>query len=39
MPTKRVYAEMRYSYYSKIRPNSRTYIVEIVDVDNSNAFK
>jgi hypothetical protein len=36
-PAKRVYVERYYSYYSKIRHNSRTYKVEILDVDNSDA--
>jgi hypothetical protein len=36
MPTKRVRAERRYSYYSKVRHNSCTYKVEIENVDNSN---
>jgi hypothetical protein len=37
MPTKRVRAERRYSYYSEIRHNSYTYKVEILDIDNSDA--
>jgi hypothetical protein len=36
-PVKRVRAERRCGRYSKIRHNSRTCKVEIVDVDNSNA--
>jgi hypothetical protein len=36
---KRVRLGRRYSYYSKIRHNSRTYKVEIKDVNNNNAFK
>ena len=38
-PIKRVYVERRYSYYSKIRYNSRTYKVEIKNINNSNASK
>jgi hypothetical protein len=38
-PAKRVRTERRCGYYSKIRHNSRTYKVEIEDVDNSNASK
>jgi hypothetical protein len=38
-PAKRVCAERRYSYYSEIRHNSRTYKIEIEDADNSNASK
>jgi hypothetical protein len=34
---KRVRAERRYSYCSKVRHNLRTYKVEIEDVDNSDA--
>jgi hypothetical protein len=36
-PAKRVRAKRRCSYYSKVRHNSYTYKVEIVDVDNSDA--
>jgi hypothetical protein len=36
-PAKRVRAERRYGCCSKIRYNSLTYKVEIVDVDNSDA--
>jgi hypothetical protein len=36
MPAKRVRIERRYSYYSKIRHNSRTCKVEILDTDNSD---
>jgi hypothetical protein len=38
-PTKRVRTERHCGCYSKIRHNSCTYKVEIVDVDNSNASK
>jgi hypothetical protein len=34
-PIKRVCAERRCSYYSEVEHNSRTYKVEIEDVDNS----
>jgi hypothetical protein len=36
---KRVRLERRCSYYSKIRYNSRTYKVEIKDINNSDASK
>ena len=36
---KRIRVGRRYSYYSKIRYNSRTYKVEIKDIDNSNKSK
>jgi hypothetical protein len=36
-PAKRVRAERRCGRYSKIRHNSRTCKIEIVDVDNSDA--
>jgi hypothetical protein len=39
MPTKRVCTERRYSRYSEIRHNSRTYKIEIEDADNSNGSK
>jgi hypothetical protein len=38
-PAKRVRAARRCSYCSEIRHNSRTYKIEIVDADNSNASK
>jgi hypothetical protein len=38
-PVKRVRAERRCGRYSKIRHNSRTYKVEIEDVDNSDAYE
>jgi hypothetical protein len=38
-PTKRVRVERRYRRYSKIGHNSRTYKVEIEDVEYSNASK
>jgi hypothetical protein len=37
MPTKRVRVKRRCGCYSEVRHNSRTYKVEIVDVDNSDA--
>ncbi|OCK72815.1 hypothetical protein K432DRAFT_314764, partial [Lepidopterella palustris CBS 459.81] len=36
---KRVRVERHYGRYSKIRHNSRTYKVEIEDIDNSKASK
>jgi hypothetical protein len=36
-PTKRVRVKRRCGCYSEVRHNSRTYKVEIVDVDNSDA--
>ena len=38
-PTKRVRAERRCGRCSEIRHNSRTYKIEIKDLDNSNASK
>ena len=38
-PIKRVRAERHYSRYSEIRYNSRTYKVEIKNLDNSNTSK
>jgi hypothetical protein len=38
-PTKRVRAERRYGRYSEIRYNSRTYKIELLDIDNSDASK
>jgi hypothetical protein len=38
-PVKRVRAERHCGYYSEIGHNSRTGKVEIVDVDNNDAFK
>jgi hypothetical protein len=38
-PAKRVRAERRCGRCSEVRHNSRTYKVEIEDVDNSNASK
>jgi hypothetical protein len=39
MPAKRVRAERHYGCYSKIRHNSRTYKIELLDIDNSDASK
>jgi hypothetical protein len=39
MPAKRVRAERRCGCCSKIRYNSRTYKIELLDVDNSDASK
>jgi hypothetical protein len=36
---KRVRVERRYGRCSKIRHNSRTYKIELLDVDNSDASK
>jgi hypothetical protein len=36
-PIKRVRAKRRYSYCSEVRYNSRTYKVEIEDLDNSDS--
>ena len=38
-PIKRVYVVQHYGRYSKKGYNSRTYIVEIKDIDNSDTFK
>ena len=38
-PTKRVHAERRCGRCSEVRYNSRTYKVEIEDVDNGEASK
>ena len=38
-PTKRARIERRYSRYSKIRYNFRTYKIEIREVEDSNASK
>jgi hypothetical protein len=38
-PTKRVRAERRCGRYSKIRHNSRTYKIELLDMDNSDTSK
>jgi hypothetical protein len=39
MPTKRVRAERRYRRYGETRHNSRTYKVEIEDIEDSNKSK
>ena len=39
MPVKRVCIERYYSYYSKVRHNSHTYIVELESLDSSKEPK
>jgi hypothetical protein len=38
-PTKRVRVERYYGHCSKIRHNSRTYKIELLDMDNSDTSK